>query len=188
MSWCPIFWPHKWILLTIFLLLVAGVCGCCGALRPRYKRLVDNIFPEDPEVGVIFCWHLPFPVSVLTSSRHGRQDAGPAQKWVEGAKPHLDLLGQLCYRLWRSPQVCFWPLQWLLSAFFWDEPSLSCCPSSWWPLLAVSHLLESGSVGLVPSVLCTHLWHLWAPSGTSCLFPSCHHTARLHPQAGLSET
>lgn len=30
---------------------VPGVCGCCGALRPRYKRLVDNIFPEDPEVG-----------------------------------------------------------------------------------------------------------------------------------------
>lgn len=29
---------------------VLGVCGCCGALRPRYKRLVDNIFPEDPEV------------------------------------------------------------------------------------------------------------------------------------------
>lgn len=29
---------------------VSGVCGCCGALRPRYKRLVDNIFPEDPEV------------------------------------------------------------------------------------------------------------------------------------------
>jgi len=28
----------------------SGVCGCCGALRPRYKRLVDNIFPEDPEV------------------------------------------------------------------------------------------------------------------------------------------
>lgn len=28
-----------------------GVCGCCGALRPRYKRLVDNIFPEDPEVN-----------------------------------------------------------------------------------------------------------------------------------------
>ncbi|XP_063298053.1 protein EFR3 homolog B isoform X1 [Pelobates fuscus] len=26
-----------------------GVCGCCGALRPRYKRLVDNIFPEDSE-------------------------------------------------------------------------------------------------------------------------------------------
>ncbi|KAA0711292.1 Protein EFR3 -like protein B [Triplophysa tibetana] len=32
------------------LLMKMGVCGCCGALRPRYKRLVDNIFPEDPEV------------------------------------------------------------------------------------------------------------------------------------------
>uniref|UniRef100_A0A8C1WRI8 EFR3 homolog Bb (S. cerevisiae) n=1 Tax=Cyprinus carpio TaxID=7962 RepID=A0A8C1WRI8_CYPCA len=42
--------------LTTFLLdfsLSAGVCGCCGALRPRYKRLVDNIFPEDPEDGLV---------------------------------------------------------------------------------------------------------------------------------------
>uniref|UniRef100_A0A3Q2D6H6 EFR3 homolog B n=1 Tax=Cyprinodon variegatus TaxID=28743 RepID=A0A3Q2D6H6_CYPVA len=31
----------------------AGVCGCCWALRPRYKRLVDNIFPEDPEDGLV---------------------------------------------------------------------------------------------------------------------------------------
>ncbi|XP_068136188.1 protein EFR3 homolog B isoform X4 [Hyperolius riggenbachi] len=31
----------------------AGVCGCCGALRPRYKRLVDNIFPEDSEDGLV---------------------------------------------------------------------------------------------------------------------------------------
>uniref|UniRef100_A0A1A8DAK6 EFR3 homolog Bb n=1 Tax=Nothobranchius kadleci TaxID=1051664 RepID=A0A1A8DAK6_NOTKA len=31
----------------------AGVCGCCGPLRPRYKRLVDNIFPEDPEDGLV---------------------------------------------------------------------------------------------------------------------------------------
>uniref|UniRef100_A0A8B9KPB3 EFR3 homolog Ba (S. cerevisiae) n=1 Tax=Astyanax mexicanus TaxID=7994 RepID=A0A8B9KPB3_ASTMX len=31
----------------------SGVCGCCGALRPRYKRLVDNIFPEDPEDGLV---------------------------------------------------------------------------------------------------------------------------------------
>ncbi|KAM3857169.1 protein EFR3 homolog B-like [Diretmus argenteus] len=31
----------------------AGLCGCCGALRPRYKRLVDNIFPEDPEDGLV---------------------------------------------------------------------------------------------------------------------------------------
>uniref|UniRef100_A0A3P9KSU0 EFR3 homolog B n=1 Tax=Oryzias latipes TaxID=8090 RepID=A0A3P9KSU0_ORYLA len=34
-------------------LLYLGVCGCCGALRPRYKRLVDNIFPEDPEDGLV---------------------------------------------------------------------------------------------------------------------------------------
>ncbi|KAF6720405.1 EFR3-like protein A [Oryzias melastigma] len=33
-------------------LLSAGVCGCCGPLRPRYKRLVDNIFPEDPKDGL----------------------------------------------------------------------------------------------------------------------------------------
>ncbi|XP_061424963.1 protein EFR3 homolog B isoform X4 [Lethenteron reissneri] len=30
-----------------------GVCGCCGALRPRYKQLVDNIFPEDPAEGLM---------------------------------------------------------------------------------------------------------------------------------------
>uniref|UniRef100_A0A669C5Y6 EFR3 homolog B n=1 Tax=Oreochromis niloticus TaxID=8128 RepID=A0A669C5Y6_ORENI len=30
-----------------------GLCGCCWALRPRYKRLVDNIFPEDPEEGLV---------------------------------------------------------------------------------------------------------------------------------------
>ncbi|MEE6477136.1 hypothetical protein FKM82_011369 [Ascaphus truei] len=29
------------------------VCGCCGALRPRYKRLIDNIFPEDSEDGLV---------------------------------------------------------------------------------------------------------------------------------------
>uniref|UniRef100_A0A8C9ZMX1 Protein EFR3 homolog A n=1 Tax=Sander lucioperca TaxID=283035 RepID=A0A8C9ZMX1_SANLU len=28
------------------------LCGCCGPLRPRYKRLVDNIFPEDPKDGL----------------------------------------------------------------------------------------------------------------------------------------
>ncbi|XP_070405730.1 protein EFR3 homolog B isoform X3 [Nothobranchius furzeri] len=30
-----------------------GLCGCCWALRPRYKRLVDNIFPENPEDGLV---------------------------------------------------------------------------------------------------------------------------------------
>lgn len=43
--------PDQEALLTVFPVLIPGVCGCCGALRPRYKRLVDNIFPEDPEVG-----------------------------------------------------------------------------------------------------------------------------------------
>uniref|UniRef100_A0A0P6F9L1 Protein EFR3 homolog A n=1 Tax=Daphnia magna TaxID=35525 RepID=A0A0P6F9L1_9CRUS len=28
-------------------------CGCCAALRPRYKRLVDNIFPVNPEDGLV---------------------------------------------------------------------------------------------------------------------------------------
>ncbi|NXA47623.1 EFR3A protein, partial [Nothocercus julius] len=33
--------------------LSSGVCCCCAALRPRYKRLVDNIFPEDPKDGLV---------------------------------------------------------------------------------------------------------------------------------------
>nr|XP_006634590.2 PREDICTED: protein EFR3 homolog A isoform X3 [Lepisosteus oculatus] len=33
--------------------MTVGVCGCCGPLRPRYKRLVDNIFPEDPKDGLV---------------------------------------------------------------------------------------------------------------------------------------
>ncbi|XP_034941643.1 protein EFR3 homolog cmp44E isoform X2 [Chelonus insularis] len=30
-----------------------GCCWCCSALRPRYKRLVDNIFPVNPQDGLI---------------------------------------------------------------------------------------------------------------------------------------
>ncbi|XP_071449054.1 protein EFR3 homolog cmp44E isoform X2 [Hetaerina americana] len=30
-----------------------GCCGCCSALRPRYKRLVDNIFPVNPQDGLV---------------------------------------------------------------------------------------------------------------------------------------
>uniref|UniRef100_A0A3Q4IBZ5 EFR3 homolog B n=1 Tax=Neolamprologus brichardi TaxID=32507 RepID=A0A3Q4IBZ5_NEOBR len=33
--------------------IIYWLCGCCWALRPRYKRLVDNIFPEDPEEGLV---------------------------------------------------------------------------------------------------------------------------------------
>jgi hypothetical protein len=28
-----------------------GCCGCIQALRPQYKRLVDNIFPANPQVN-----------------------------------------------------------------------------------------------------------------------------------------
>ncbi|GAB1610801.1 protein EFR3 homolog B-like isoform X2 [Argonauta hians] len=31
----------------------AGSCFCCVALKPRYKRLVDNIFPTDPQDGLV---------------------------------------------------------------------------------------------------------------------------------------
>ena len=29
------------------------ICSCFGGLRPRYKRLVDNIFPPDPRNGLV---------------------------------------------------------------------------------------------------------------------------------------
>lgn len=34
-------------------LFTKGCCGCCSALRPRYKRLVDNIFPVNPDDGLV---------------------------------------------------------------------------------------------------------------------------------------
>ncbi|XP_018576301.1 protein EFR3 homolog cmp44E isoform X1 [Anoplophora glabripennis] len=33
--------------------LIEGCCGCCSAFRPRYKRLVDNIFPVYPQDGLV---------------------------------------------------------------------------------------------------------------------------------------
>uniref|UniRef100_A0A8C5NBG3 EFR3 homolog Bb n=1 Tax=Gouania willdenowi TaxID=441366 RepID=A0A8C5NBG3_GOUWI len=45
--WCTFF------SFFVYCSLSSAVCGCCGALRPRYKRLVDNIFPEDPEDGLV---------------------------------------------------------------------------------------------------------------------------------------
>ncbi|XP_060082067.1 protein EFR3 homolog B-like [Ylistrum balloti] len=32
---------------------MAACCGCCSALKPRWKRLVDNIFPVNPEDGLV---------------------------------------------------------------------------------------------------------------------------------------
>ncbi|KAL3869787.1 hypothetical protein ACJMK2_042424 [Sinanodonta woodiana] len=33
--------------------MISSCCGCCAALKPRYKRLVDNIFPVNPEDGLV---------------------------------------------------------------------------------------------------------------------------------------
>nr|CAD7600916.1 unnamed protein product [Timema genevievae] len=33
--------------------MCTGCCGCCSAFRPRYKRLVDNIFPVNPQDGLV---------------------------------------------------------------------------------------------------------------------------------------
>lgn len=41
------------IFLVFFFLDLKGCCGCCSALRPRYKRLVDNIFPVNPDDGLV---------------------------------------------------------------------------------------------------------------------------------------
>ena len=30
-----------------------SVCSCFGNLRPRYKRLVDKIYPSNPEMGLV---------------------------------------------------------------------------------------------------------------------------------------
>uniref|UniRef100_A0A672KQE4 Protein EFR3 homolog A n=1 Tax=Sinocyclocheilus grahami TaxID=75366 RepID=A0A672KQE4_SINGR len=44
---------HPLSFAILFISLPRRVCGCCGPLRPRYKRLVDNIFPEDPKDGLV---------------------------------------------------------------------------------------------------------------------------------------
>lgn len=40
-------------LIVWFFFIFEGCCGCCSALRPRYKRLVDNIFPINAEDGLV---------------------------------------------------------------------------------------------------------------------------------------
>lgn len=37
----------------VYWFFVLGCCGCCSAFRPRYKRLVDNIFPVYPQDGLV---------------------------------------------------------------------------------------------------------------------------------------
>ena len=40
---------EKNVLTSRYIFFTACI-GCCKALRPRYKRLIDDIFPVDPEV------------------------------------------------------------------------------------------------------------------------------------------
>lgn len=40
-------------LFNMLVCVFPGCCGCCSALRPRYKRLVDNIFPVNPHDGLV---------------------------------------------------------------------------------------------------------------------------------------
>ncbi|CAB1340121.1 unnamed protein product, partial [Coregonus sp. 'balchen'] len=89
-----------------------GVCGCCGALRPRYKRLVDNIFPEDPEDGLVKAnmekltfYALSAPekldrIGAYLSERLSRDVARHrygflkmVRKLLEADKPNLQILG-----------------------------------------------------------------------------------------------
>lgn len=51
----PIFYCEGYIRATLpnSEITFPGCCGCCSALRPRYKRLVDNIFPDNPEDGLV---------------------------------------------------------------------------------------------------------------------------------------
>lgn len=51
-------------------LFFSGCCWCCAALRPRYKRLVDNIFPVNPQVrSPCLLFSFPFPLISAFLSR-----------------------------------------------------------------------------------------------------------------------
>lgn len=46
-------WLRSKYIWTFSFILFEGCCGCCSALRPQYKNLVDNIFPVNPEDGLV---------------------------------------------------------------------------------------------------------------------------------------
>ncbi|KAF2352010.1 Armadillo-type fold [Trinorchestia longiramus] len=52
-DYCGVVIPSQRTPLAYKFLIMAGWCGCCGALRPRYRRLVDNIYPANPEAGLV---------------------------------------------------------------------------------------------------------------------------------------
>lgn len=120
----------------VFLVAVAGVCGCCGALRPRYKRLVDNIFPEDPEVGLVSCrqhasHHLTPSRALGAAPREGRPRGSLRHTKTSATAPSVTRgswepeergalgrsAGSIRRGLWKcvSGAQCFWPLLSILS-------------------------------------------------------------------------
>ncbi|XP_036230945.2 protein EFR3 homolog cmp44E isoform X2 [Bactrocera oleae] len=84
-------------------------CGCCSALRPRYKRLVDNIFPVNPEDGLVKSdmekltfYSLRFPDKLDRIGEYLYQKASKdinrkRYKFVEIAMEAMDLLLQACH-------------------------------------------------------------------------------------------
>ncbi|KAI8424661.1 hypothetical protein MSG28_003088 [Choristoneura fumiferana] len=44
---------HRTLFIMSRTVYMTCCCGCCSALRPRYKRLVDNIFPASPQDGLV---------------------------------------------------------------------------------------------------------------------------------------
>ncbi|XP_037944533.1 protein EFR3 homolog cmp44E isoform X3 [Teleopsis dalmanni] len=89
--------------------LSLGCCGCCSALRPRYKRLVDNIFPINPEDGLVKSnmekltfYSLSSPDKLDRIGEYLYQKATKdinrkRYKFVEIAMEAMDLLLQACH-------------------------------------------------------------------------------------------
>uniref|UniRef100_A0A1I8NRE8 Protein EFR3 homolog cmp44E n=1 Tax=Stomoxys calcitrans TaxID=35570 RepID=A0A1I8NRE8_STOCA len=84
-------------------------CGCCSALRPRYKRLVDNIFPVNPEDGLVKSnmekltfYSLSSPDKLDRIGEYLYQKASKdinrkRYKFVEIAMEAMDILLQACH-------------------------------------------------------------------------------------------
>ncbi|XP_073848060.1 protein EFR3 homolog stmA isoform X2 [Musca autumnalis] len=84
-------------------------CGCCSALRPRYKRLVDNIFPVNSEDGLVKSnmekltfYSLSSPDKLDRIGEYLYQKASKdinrkRYKFVEIAMEAMDILLQACH-------------------------------------------------------------------------------------------
>ncbi|XP_061398243.1 protein EFR3 homolog cmp44E isoform X2 [Musca vetustissima] len=88
---------------------MSGCCGCCSALRPRYKRLVDNIFPVNSEDGLVKSnmekltfYSLSSPDKLDRIGEYLYQKASKdinrkRYKFVEIAMEAMDILLQACH-------------------------------------------------------------------------------------------